>query len=182
MTSLSGRSSCARQVALAALLLLVIAPEARAQWPPADSADVASIDGIMHAFYEVISGPAGVPRQWARDSSLYIPGVRFVALSMRSDSVRANVMSHGDFAASSDAYFVREGFFERELARAVRRFGNTAQVMSSYEMRNRPDGPVIGRGVNSLNLYFDGVRWWIANAVWDDERPDNPLPGELDGD
>lgn len=29
--------------------------------------DVATIGGIVRAYYEVISGPAGQPRQWARD-------------------------------------------------------------------------------------------------------------------
>src|SRR5947209_11642451 len=43
--------------------------------------DVSSIDGIMKAFYEVISGPAGQARQWSRDRTLYIPDIRFVMMS-----------------------------------------------------------------------------------------------------
>src|SRR3989442_11396725 len=35
--------------------------------------DVASVNGILKAFYEVISGPAGQPPPWARGPSLYIP-------------------------------------------------------------------------------------------------------------
>jgi hypothetical protein len=35
------------------------------------------------------------------------------------------------------------------------------------------------RSVNSIQLYWDGTRWWIASATWDDERPDNPIPAEL---
>jgi len=30
--------------------------------------------------------------------------------------------------------------------------------------------------VNYAQLYWDGNRWWIAAMVWDDERPDNPIP------
>ena len=26
--------------------------------------------------------------------------------------------------------------------------------------------------------FFDGKRWWIASAIWDEERPDNPMPPE----
>src|SRR2546428_14011071 len=37
------------------------------------AAHVATGDGIVKAYYDVITGPAGQPRQWARDRSLYIP-------------------------------------------------------------------------------------------------------------
>ena len=69
-----------------------------------------------------------------------------------------------------------EGFFETEIGSQVERFGNVAQVRSVYEMRRSEQGPVTGRGVNYLTLFWDGARWWIANAVWDEERPGNPIP------
>jgi len=55
-----------------------------------------------------------------------------------------------------------------------RRFGNLVHVFSTYEFRARLDGPVRGRGVNSIQLFWDGQRWWIASATWDNERPGNP--------
>ena len=36
-------------------------------------ADVATVDGVVKAYYDVITGPAGQPREWSRDRSLYIP-------------------------------------------------------------------------------------------------------------
>lgn len=36
-------------------------------------ADVETIDGIIKAYYDVISGPAGQPRDWDRDMSLHHP-------------------------------------------------------------------------------------------------------------
>jgi len=144
--------------------------------------DVASIDGIIKAFYDVISGPAGQPRQWGRDRTLYIPDVRFVSMSLGKDGrPRAQVMSHQQFVDRSDAGLVKQGFYERELGRSTRSFGNVTQVMSSYEMRQQADGPVIGRGVNLLQLYYDGSRWWIAAAQWDDEREGLKIPAELGG-
>ncbi len=161
----------------------------RAQRPPAPHVevaaiaprpeDVATVDGILRAFYDVISGPAGRPRQWARDRTLYIPGVHFVSLSTDSTGhVRADVVDHQMFVDRSDAGLVRRGFFETEIHRTTARFGNMVHVFSTYEMRERADGPVIGRGVNSIELFWDGWRWWIAGAQWDDERPDNPIPKE----
>ncbi|HYX69499.1 MAG TPA: hypothetical protein VE825_10230, partial [Terriglobales bacterium] len=64
------------------------------------------------------------------------------------------------------------------IHRETRRYGNIAQVWSTYESRQKADGPVIARGINSLELYWDGTRWWVASAVWDGERKDNPIPKE----
>jgi ketosteroid isomerase-like protein len=141
--------------------------------------DVATIDGIVGAFYDVISGPAGQPRQWGRDRTLYVPGIQFVAMSERNGRPVMDVMTHQQYVDGSNAGFVRDGFFEREIHRVVSRFGHIAQVFSTYETRRKADGPVVERGVNSLQLAWDGERWWIASATWDDERPGNPIPPEL---
>lgn len=138
--------------------------------------DVSSIDGIVKAYYDVISGPAGQPRQWARDRTLYRPDVRFVAMGVRNGKPVARIMSHQEYVDGSDAAFVIDGFFEMEIHRDVQQFGNMAHVWSTYESRLQADGPVIERGINSLQLYFDGARWWIAAVMWEDERKDNPVP------
>ena len=150
-----------------------------AQAPTPRPEDVGSIDGIIKAFYDVISGPAGAPRQWQRDSTLYIPGVRFVSMDVRQGRPVAQVSDHGQYIANTNDGMVRNGFIERELHRVTRRFGNIAHVFSSYEFRATETGPVQGRGVNSIQLFWDGNRWWIANATWDSERPDTPIPAEL---
>jgi hypothetical protein len=139
--------------------------------------DVASIDGIMKAFYEVISGPAGQARQWSRDRTLYIADIRFVSMSEdKAGRPKASVVSHQQYVDSSDAILLKEGFYENEIHRVTEKFGNIAHVFSTYESRLKADGPVIARGINSIELFYDGKRWWIASAVWDEERPDNPLP------
>lgn len=142
-------------------------------------ADVATIDGILTAFYDVISGPAGVPRQWSRDRSLYIPGVHFVAMAKHRGEIVSEVMDHQQFVDNSNNFLVQRGFFEKEIHRVIRRFGNIAHVFSTYESRQTENGPIIDRGVNSIELFWDGKRWWIAGATWDEERDDNPIPAEL---
>ncbi len=160
---------------------LIAQTPARVEIPtvPVNPADVASIDAIMKAFYEAISGPAGQPRQWGRDKTLYIDGVRFVSMSEQNGKIAMLVRDHQQFVDSSNAGLVRDGFYETELARIERRFGNTAHVLSSYEYKAKLDGPVLGRGVNSIHLVFDGKRWWITHAIWDDERSNNPIPSDL---
>jgi hypothetical protein len=142
--------------------------------------DVSSIDGIVKAYYDVISGPAGQPRQWGRDRTLYWPGIRFFAAGVKTDgSPTVRVMTHQEFVDATDAQVVKNGFRESEIHRVTHRVGNIAHVMSTYEMHAVGTGPVTGRGVNSLDLYWDGTRWWITAASWDDERPGSPIPPEL---
>ncbi|MBA3555542.1 MAG: hypothetical protein M3Q93_11620 [Gemmatimonadota bacterium] len=150
---------------------------AAGQLPAADPADVRTIESIVHAFYAVINGPPGAPRQWRRDSTLYMPGARFVAMAERGGRPAADVMTPEEFRRAVDRGFVEEGFFETEIGHRIERFGNVAQVRSVYETRRAAKGPVTSRGVNYLLLYWDGTRWWITGAVWDDERPNNKLPG-----
>jgi hypothetical protein len=143
------------------------------------SEDVSSVDGLIKAFYETISGPAGQPRQWGRDRTLYVPGVRFVSTGVRKNGKPyAVVSSHQEYVDAVNDSFVREGFFEHEIHRVTRTYGNITHVWSTYESRVKADGPVTARGINSVELFFDGQRWWIATATWADETPQNPIPKE----
>jgi hypothetical protein len=147
--------------------------------PAARPEDVRTIDGIVRAFYEIVSGPGDQPRDWARDSTLYIDDVRFVAGGAdAAGAAHIRVMTHREFAESSAPVYA-QGFYERELHRVTRRYGNIAHVFSTYETRTTPTGPVDHRGVNSLQLFFDGARWWIASATWQSGRPGAPIPAEF---
>ena len=171
---------------LALGLVLLVAQGAGAQQhvavptlAPRDE-DVATIDGIMKAFYDVISGPAGQPRQWGRDRTLYLPDIRFVETGVdRAGKTTANVITHQEFVDAADAQLVKNGFFETEIHRVTRTFGNITHIFSTYEMRSKADGPVFGRGVNSLQLFWDGKRYWVPSVTCDDERDGNPIPKEL---
>jgi hypothetical protein len=139
-------------------------------------ADVATLDGMLRAWYEVVSGPAGQPRDWARDRTLYIRDLRFVQVETGGDGKLApRITSHQEYVDSSDAA-LKEGFFEQEIHRVTERFGPIAHVWSTYETRKVEKGPVVARGINSIELFWDGQRWWIANAIWTDETKGNPIP------
>src|SRR3954454_24487564 len=53
------------------------------QTPAANPADVASIDSIIAALYDVISGPAAKKRDWDRFRSLFAPGARLIPTGPR---------------------------------------------------------------------------------------------------
>jgi len=148
---------------------------------PARAEDVSTIEGIVKASYQTISGGVGVPRQWGRDRTLYDPQMRFVSLGKdpKSGKVTRSSGTEQEFADHADAYFMKVGFVEYELAHTIHRFGNVATVLSSYEGKETATNKAADRGVNIFQLYNDGKRWWILSMVWDEERPDNPLPPEL---
>ena len=146
----------------------------------AKPADVNTIEGIVKASYETISGGAGVARQWGRDRTLFAPSVRYISLSKnKAGEVKARSSDYQEYLDESDDFLVKEGFTEVELGHEIKRFGNVATVLSSYEGRVQSTGKVVTRGVNIFSLYFDGKRWWIQTMMWDEEGPENPIPANL---
>lgn len=138
--------------------------------------DVSSIDGLMKAYYEVVSGPANTPRDIARDLSLHHPQAQIFPLMHDKDGKPSLlVFSIKEFHAWGKPVY-DAGFFETEVKRTVTSFGQTFHVWSTYETRTQADGPVVGRGINNIQLYFDGKRYWILSETWDSERPNNPMP------
>jgi hypothetical protein len=142
--------------------------------------DVKSLDAIMHAIYDVISGPAG-DRDWNRFRSLCLPHVRLTAVGQRQDgSPYIASFSIDDYIHRAAEHFAKEGFYENGIVNQTTGFGNMNQVLSSYESRHAPGEKPFQRGVNSFQLLNDGKRWWIVSILWDSERPDNPLPASLE--
>jgi len=136
------------------------------------------IDTLIHSLYETICGPAGQERQWDRMRGMFFPGARMIRTSIGDDGApQALVMDVETYIANTSGYFQNQGFYEYEVARRIERFGNVAHVFSTYEARYNPNDPApFKRGINSIQLFYDGQRWWIMNMLWDNEREDNPLP------
>lgn len=145
----------------------------------ADPEDVESIDAVIGAVYDVISGPAGV-RDWDRMRSLFIPEARLIAVRARPDgSFNKQVMSLDEYIGRAGPYFEQNGFVERELARRTERFEHVAHAFSTYEsLHDAGDPEPFSRGINSFQLMHDGERWWIVTIYWEAETPDKPIPEE----
>ena len=95
------------------LVFLASALAASAQ-PVADPADVGTLDAIINAYYEVVSGPAGQARDWARDSTLHHPDA--VLTVVRTGPEGETVIEPSDLAAyhASSGGLSNVGFFEVE--------------------------------------------------------------------
>lgn len=147
--------------------------------PEAAPADVESIDAIMAAVYDVISGPAGEKRDWDRMRSLFVDGARLIPTGRsQSGQYGHRVMSVEDYVTGAGTWLEQNGFFETEIGRKTDRFGNIAQVFSTYESRRTPDADPFMRGINSFQLWNDGHRWWVVSIFWENESPESPIPTE----
>jgi hypothetical protein len=140
--------------------------------------DVSTLDGIIRAYYEVVSRPAGVAADRARDEHLHYPSAVVSILGRGPDGAPAlRTMSLGDYHDRSGGPGER-GFFEWEIHRITQRFGDMANVWSTYAASDSPGGTVRTRGINNIQLFHDGERWWITGWIYDSEGPDDPLPPE----
>ena len=148
------------------------------EWPKADPTDVATVEGIVHAFYSAISTPAGGKLDQRRLRSLFVPGGRIVS-SRPADSSHAadvRILSPEEYAALSDTHTVASGFFDSNPANQIETFGAMAHVYSTFESRSHlEDAKPKARGIKSFELLKSANRWYILEVYWDWERPDNPV-------
>jgi hypothetical protein len=143
----------------------------------ANPADVASIDAIVTAAYDVISGPGGKKRNWERERSLYYPGARLIPTGKPDTKLAPEILDVDGFITRVEPFFKENGFYEKEIARRTEQFGQIAHVWSIYESRHSEDDPEpFMRGINSIQLFNDGKRWWIVNIYWQQESVQHPLP------
>ncbi len=141
-------------------------------------ADVETVDGIIRAYYEIVSGPAGTAPDRARDESIHFPNARVGMSGVDRHGVPTlTTMTIGEYHDRLGGPR-REPFYEWEIHRVSQRFGNILHVWSTYVSSDAPNGPERSRGINSIQLYFDGSRWWITGWIFDAEREGNPIPAQ----
>jgi hypothetical protein len=156
----------------------------RPDWPKARPEDVQSIEAILRALYNVISGGKGQPRDWDRMRSLFIPDAALIParVDKATNSADAVVLSLDDYIQRSTPTMTANGFFERTIHNEAQQFGNIVQVWSTYESRHDLSDPQpFARGINSIQLLKSGNRYYIVDVYWDSERPDNPIPAKYLG-
>ena len=155
--------------------------------PRAKVEDVDSIDHILGALYDVISGPAHQPRDWVRMRSLFVPEARLIPVRIvpgtpeRKTAPATDVIffSIDDYIARSAPVMEAQGFLERGVHNEIAHYGNIVHVFSTYESRHSAaDAKPFARGINSIQLLKDGGRYWIVEILWDSERPETPIPAK----
>ncbi|MBI1768991.1 MAG: hypothetical protein HYR67_11510 [Bacteroidetes bacterium] len=140
------------------------------------SADVKSVDAIVATLYEVISGDPNAQRDWDRFKNLFRPETRLIPT--RKSEAGELILK----AITPEEYIqlftsrIATGFFERELHRSTESYGTISHLFSTYETREKKDGLVTNRGINSIQLFYDNHRYFIINIFWCSEGLGFPLP------
>lgn len=147
-----------------------------APWPAAVE-DVASVDAIIAAVYDAISGPAGEARDWDRFRSLFVPGARLIPTGRNPEGEEVlRVQTVEEWIARAAPGLEERGFYERELHRVSESYGSIVHAFSTYDSRATEGEEPFARGINSFQLWNDGERWWVVTVLWDSEADGTPIP------
>ncbi|MDP9081150.1 MAG: hypothetical protein M3O71_27350 [Bacteroidota bacterium] len=166
-------------VLLTILLMVVINYNTSAQIITKYGDNVSTLDGIIKAYYDVVTVKKGGKVFFERDSLIHWPGVLVGAVSVsKSGKSVMHSFTLKEYHRLSDPLLEKDGFYEREISRKVEKFGAIYHVWSTYESRNEAGEPIIERGINSIELFYDGIRFWIMGWIYDGERKNNPIPAE----
>src|SRR5919201_1701534 len=129
------------------------------------------LDSIIAAMYESVSYEKGGHPDWETDEKIFAPGARMVRIndngvfefdlpSYRADFER--MIATGELPS----------FWEGEIWRETRLFGDMAHVLSAYETRRTRGGEILNRGVNSIQLFKRDGQWTISAMIWRREGRD----------
>ena len=138
--------------------------------------DLQAIGAVIDEMYAMISGPKG-PRDWSRQRRIFHPEARQIRTWIEDGRAAMKIMSLDQYEADTTPFFAENDFYEVELWRRVRVFGNIAQAWSAYEARRAPDDITPERrGINSIQLFRTAPgEWRIVSMIWDNERGDSGI-------
>ena len=126
---------------------------------PIASADSDSIDAIINAYYDVVSGSVGHEFDNKRDQNLHAEDAIITKFDDKNNFQRHDLITE----QQSVPKIYTESFYEIEVSREVQRYENIAHVWSEFEIRETKNSKSFNGGFNSISLYFKDDRWWISS-------------------
>jgi hypothetical protein len=160
--------------------LVAFTPAVAQQAPVPRPEQVATPEAIITAMYESVKRAPGEQYDWDLLRGLCLPGALLVPSTEQTGGA-LRTMTVDDFIAWIDQGTTvggpnDQGFAEEEIAHRIERYGDIAQVFSTYQKHVHGSTEILGRGINSVNLVHNGGRWWIASIIWDEEVGAGPIP------
>lgn len=135
-----------------------------------------ALDATIRELYTLISGPEGKVRDLGALRALLHPAAQHAFIHRGADGLPLLRRFELEAFLQFTQPIWEKGFYEQEVARRVEIFGNIAHTFSTYEVRLKPEGPVVRRGINSFQFVHDGKRWRLLSALWEGESVDSPIP------
>ena len=134
-----------------------------------------NLDDVIAEMYASICFEEGQRPDWSRQTAIFAPDARLVRVTDEGvfefdlASYRQNLEAKIDSGAMTS-------FWEAEIWRETRQFGEVAHVLSAYEARRSRNDEVLNRGVNSIQLFRREDRWLISAMLWRREGRDVRIP------
>lgn len=140
--------------------------------------DGRSIDEVVNAMLEVISGEEGEVRDWDYFRSLFLPTARFTILYHPIDSMNLDyeMVNLDDFIEMMHDEYYDQGFTEYELGKVVNEYNGIANVFQSFYANDSEDEG--GRGITSYQLVKFNNQWWIADVLWTTDSNGVEVPSQ----
>ena len=131
--------------------------------------DVVSEDAIIKALYDVISGPTTQNRDWDRFRNLFTKDARMMTVALDKDSGKViRTITPEQYIERNGKRLQEIGFIEAELNRITESYGAVTHAFSTYKSDYVVNGaPVKAKGINSIQLFNDGKRYYIVSVYWD---------------
>ena len=140
--------------------------------------DTKSIQAVMDAYYDCISGPIGEKRDFNRLKNLFHPEAKLIYTYWNKEETQASTLifnTMDEYIERLD-YLDKKGFYEYEIKNSIDEFGAVSQVFSSYRYYVEDKSIPPRTGITSYQLFFDGDRYWILSMLWTFETPTNKIP------
>ena len=161
-------------LAMTATLAGALAGNAMAQTPDDGCALPSEPEGIPAALDAAISGPADKDRACMK--ALLIPEARMLFASLGADGTPSYRLETVDEWIARVKARGHARLEERQLKFHIERYGNIADLWSSYALHS--DGRQVARGINSIQAIKDAGGWRVSSIMVQAESATAPLPKE----
>ena len=158
----------------ATILAGALAGTAMAQTSDAGCALPSEPDGIAAAIDAAIGGPADKDRACMK--ALFIPEARLMFASTDADGKPTYTIRNLDDWIARVKTSGHTELGEKQLKFQIERYGNIAQLWSSYALDS--NGEQVARGINCIQAIKGAVGWRVAGIVVQEETATVPLPKE----
>jgi hypothetical protein len=161
-----------RTIWCATILAGSLAGSAMAQAPDPSCALPAEPEGIPAVLDAAITGPADKDRACMK--ALLIPEARLMFVSLGTDGAPPyKILTVDEWIArvKTGGHALLE---EKQLKFSIERYGNIAQLWSSYALQS--DGKQVARGINSIQAIKEAGGWRVTGILVQAESATAPLP------
>ncbi|WMI67587.1 hypothetical protein [Mangrovimonas sp. YM274] len=138
-----------------------------------------TLDSTITSLYGAISGEKGVERDWKLFKYLFKNEAKLIPAY--KDGVKGiydtNYLSVEDYINTTNDWIIANGYIKKEIHRVTQSYGNITHAFITFEaFRSEQDETPFLRGIDSIELLFDGQRWWVVNLYWTLETEGTPIP------